>query len=97
VASVSVTIDSDARLPGIVRDLKALGTVEVERGKAIVCAVGGSLNAAGVAGRMFSTLGAHDIPVEMISQASAGVSLTFVVSDRDAERAIRVLHEEYVR
>ena len=97
VVSVSVTIDNDENLEKIVRELSKLGLVVVEHGKAIVCVVGGSVNAAGVAGRMFTVLGENNIPVEMISQAAGGVSITFVVNETDAEKAIKVLHKEYVQ
>lgn len=96
VASVSLTIDKIDHLDDLVRDLEKFGQVEVERGKAIVCAVGGSVNAAGVAGRMFTVLGENKIPVEMISQAAFGISITFVVSEEDAVRALQVLHKEYI-
>jgi aspartate kinase len=97
VASVSLTIDKDEHLEKIVQELKKVGSVEVERDKAIVCAVGGSVNAAGVTGRMFSALSESDIPVEMISQAAGGVSITFVVNEKDAERALKILHKEYIK
>lgn len=96
VAGVSLTIDSEKHLPAIVKDLKEFGSVTVERGKAIVCAVGGSINAAGVAGRMFTALGKRGIPVELISQASSGISMTFVVREHDAEKALKILHKEYI-
>lgn len=96
VAGISLTIDDDKHLTGLVADLERMGNVSVERGKAIVCAVGGSVNAAGVAGRMFTVLGKYDIPVELISQAASGVSITFVVRERDAEKALKVLHKEYI-
>lgn len=97
VASVSFTIDTDERLDKILPGLRKLGQVEVVKGKkAVVCAVGGRVNAAGVAGRMFTALGKAGIPVEMISQAASGISMTFVVNNEDAEGAIRVLHKEYI-
>ena len=97
VASVSLTIDNAENLEIIVRALSTLGYVVIERGKAIVCAVGGSVNAAGVAGRMFTVLGENNIAVEMISQAAGGISITFVVNERDAEKALKVLHKEYIK
>ncbi len=96
VTSVSVTIDDEKNLPKITKALRELGDVSVDRGKAIICAVGGGVNAAGVAGRMFTVLGQNKIAVEMISQASSGVSMTFVVNTRDAEKALKVLHKEYI-
>lgn len=96
VAGVSLTIDSDRHLPHILRDLAKFGDVTVERGKAILCAVGGSENAARVAGKMFTVLGKHGIPVELISRVASGVSTTFVVREQDAENALAVLHKEYI-
>ncbi|MBP7114438.1 MAG: aspartate kinase [Candidatus Peribacteraceae bacterium] len=96
VVSVSLTIDDCEHLDGIVQDLSSLGEVKVVSGKAIICMVGGSINAAGVAGRIFTVLGAHEIPVEMISQAAGGVSMTFVVDEGDTERALHVLHDTFI-
>lgn len=96
VVSVSLTIDNEENITKIVRDLNSLGEVHVVRGKAIICMVGGSINAAGVAGRIFSTLGSHKIPVEMISQAASGVSMTFVVDECDTERSLQILHQTFI-
>ncbi len=96
VVSVSLTIDNTDRLEKIVHDLQLLGEVSIVRGKAILCMVGGSINAAGVAGRIFTELGKHEIPVEMISQAASGVSMTFVVDECDTERALKILHQEFI-
>ncbi len=97
VVSVSLTIDREDYLDEIIPELKKIGEVEVVRNKAVVCAVGGRVNAAGVAGRMFTVLGKAGIAVEMISQAASGISITFVVDDRDAQEAIKVLHREYIK
>jgi aspartate kinase len=96
VVGVSLMIDDDARLQEIVRNLGRFGSVHVERGKAIVCAVGGSVNAAGVAGKMFILLAKNRIPVELISQSASSVSTTFVVREHDADKALRILHRAYI-
>ncbi len=98
VASVSLTIEHNGHLEEIAQELSGIGEVSVEADKAIICAVGGSVNAAGVAGQMFSILGdaGVSISVEMISQAAGGVSITFVVDEKDAEQAVKVLHKEFI-
>ena len=96
VTSVSVTVEDEKNLSKILKELRVLGKVSVERGKAIICAVGGGVNVAGVAGRMFTVLGENKIPVEMISQESSGVSITFVVEEKDAKKTLKVLHKEYI-
>lgn len=97
VSGVSVTIDSVEHIDKLTEALSSLGMVSVEPSKAIVCVVGGSLNAAGIAGKMFTVLGNNGITVEMISQAAGGISLTFVVDEKDAEKALRVLHQTYIQ
>ncbi len=98
VASVSLTIEHGEHLEEIAKELSDIGEVSIEAHKAIVCAVGGSVNAAGVVGQMFSVLGDAGvaISVEMISQAAGGVSITFVVDEKDAEQAVKVLHKAYI-
>jgi len=96
MVSVSVTIDKGEHLDKIVRALRTMAEVTVVRNKAIVCAVGGSVNAAGVVGKMFTILGKKRIRVEMISQAASEVSILFVVDQDDAEETVRILHKEYI-
>ncbi len=98
VASVSLTMENNEHLEEIAQELSDIGEVSIEADKAIICAVGGSVNAAGVVGQMFSVLGEAGvaISVEMISQAAGGVSITFVVDEKDAEQAVKVLHKKYI-
>ena len=95
VVSVSLTVDSDDKISDIAKELEKFGTIEIVGAKAIVCAVGGKSNAAAVASTIFGVLGKHNIPVEMISQASSGISITFVVDNRDAQKAIVLLHKKF--
>ena len=96
VTGVSVTVENEKQLPRIIKEIRTLGDVSIDRRKAIVCAVGGGVNTAGVAGRMFTILGERGISVEMISQESTGVSITFVVAQREAENVLKILHKEYI-
>lgn len=93
--SVSLTVDQTDRLPGAVRDLRALGEVDVEEGYAIVCVVGEALRATpGVAARVFGAL--RGINVALISQGASGINLTFVVGEAFAPSAVRLLHREWL-
>lgn len=64
-----------------------------------VCAVAvvgsGMAGMAGTAGRTFSALGKAGINVMMISQGSSEVNISFVVSQEDGPKAVRVLHDEF--
>ncbi len=81
VASSSAVADgepADGNLERAQRELNALGDVSVRHGMAILSLVGADMKKmTGVAGKMFSTLGEHNINIEMISQ---GMSRLFCFS-----------------
>ena len=90
--SVSLTVDDAESLPAIVAELRPLGTVSVESGRAIVCVVGEGLRTTpGIAARVFATV--SDINVSLISQGASRVNLTFVVDETRVHEAVRRLHE----
>ena len=92
--SVSLSVEDVHSLPGIVEELKAIGTVKVENGYSIVCVVGEGLRAtAGLPARVFGTLG--DVDVAIISQGASSINLTFVVPEDSAVPAVRRLHAEF--
>jgi len=58
--SVSLSLDDDSALPEIVRELEQLGTVRVEKGRAIICVVGEGLRGTpGIAAQVFSRSEEH--------------------------------------
>ena len=90
--SVSLTVDDADLLPEIVAELRPLGTVSVESGRAIVCVVGEGLRTTpGIAARVFATIA--DINVSLISQGASRVNLTFVVDEARVHEAVLRLHE----
>jgi aspartate kinase len=64
-----------------------------------VCAVAvvgaGMAGTPGVAARVFKAMGESGINVLMISQGSSEHNISFVVSEKDAERAVQELHREF--
>ncbi|HEX4998284.1 MAG TPA: aspartate kinase [Terriglobia bacterium] len=63
---------------------------------AIIALVGDGIKGApGVAARAFGTLGAAAINILMIAQGSSELNLSFVVDEKDAPRAVRLLHEAF--
>jgi aspartate kinase len=91
--SVSVTVDDDARLPEIRKELEGFARVDVETGRAIVCLVGENLKfTPGIAARIFRAV--EGLNVLMISQGASRRNVSFVVADEDADSAVRLLHRE---
>lgn len=89
--AVSVTIDSTAELPAIVKELEALGTVDVEGGQTIVSVVGNDL--AGdheVLKKLFHSL--DGIPVRMVSYGGSPHNVSILVAGRDKTRVLQKLN-----
>jgi aspartate kinase len=87
-------VDDTQRLAQVERDLAELGEVKVLREMAIVSLVGrGFLKQPGLAGRIFQVL--REVNVVMISFGASDVNLSFVVSEKDAEKAVRLLHADF--
>ncbi len=92
--SVSLTVEDTGALDAIVADLSGLGTVSLERDRAIVCVVGEGLRATpGIAARVFATV--RDINVSLISQGASRVNLTFVVDEARVREVVCRLHQAF--
>jgi aspartate kinase len=63
---------------------------------AIIALVGeGIKGAPGVAARAFGTLGTASVNIMMIAQGSSELNLSIVVREKDATRAVQLLHEAF--
>ena len=92
--SVSLSLDEANALPAIVEELQQLGTVGIEKGRAIICVVGEGLRGTpGIAGRVFTTI--NDINVSLISQGASSINFTFVIGEERVKEAVIRLHEEF--
>lgn len=73
--------------------LEEIGDVSMLHGMAILSLVGAEMkNMIGIAGRMFSTLGEHNVNIEMISQGASEINISCVIDAREATRAMNILH-----
>ncbi len=94
--SISLTVDNPNGIDNVVNELKEIADVSFEGGKAILCVVGsGMKHVAGISGRTFKVLGDNGINIEMISQGASEINISFVVRNEDADKAVRLLHQEY--
>jgi aspartate kinase len=92
--SVSLSLDDATALPEIVAELQQLGTVRVEKGRAIICVVGEGLRGTpGIAACVFSTI--SDINVTLISQGASSINLTFAIEEERVNEAVSRLHEAF--
>lgn len=83
----------NASLQGAVDDLSKWGDIDLVPGMAIISLVGRQLRSmVGISGRFFSTLGDHGINIEMISQGASEINISCVIEEREANRALNVVH-----
>jgi aspartate kinase len=94
--SVSLTVDSNDKLPLIAADLSQLADVKYEGKKALVCLVGEDIRGqSGMAAQVFSAI--KHINVRMISQGASEINMSFMIEEEDADEAVRSLHAAFFK
>jgi aspartate kinase len=94
--SVSLTVDSNDKLPLIAADLSKLADVKYEGKKALVCLVGEDIRGqSGIAAQVFSAI--RHINVRMISQGASEINMSFMIDEDDADEAVRSLHAAFFK
>lgn len=92
--SVSLTVDSNERIPEIAADMEKLAFVKYSGRKAIVCLVGENIREKpGIAAQVFTAI--SDINVRMISQGASEINITFVIDEDEVPEAVRRLHAHF--
>ncbi|KAF8970456.1 Aspartate/glutamate/uridylate kinase [Flammula alnicola] len=81
-------------LDRLVKELKTNGSVSVHTDMAILSLVGKQMrNMLGIAGRMFTTLAQGNVNIEMISQGASEINISCVIDERDAVKALNLIHQ----
>jgi aspartate kinase len=94
--SVSLTVDSNEKLPLIAADLSKLADVKYEGRKALVCLVGEDIRGhSGIAAQVFSAI--RHVNVRMISQGASEINMSFMIEEDDADEAVRSLHAAFFK
>jgi aspartate kinase len=92
--SVSLTVDSNEKLPVIAADLGQLADVKYEGRKALVCLVGDDIRGRnGMAAQVFNAV--RHINIRMISQGASEINMSFMIDEDDADEAVRSLHAAF--
>jgi aspartate kinase len=94
--SVSLSVDSNDKLPAIAADLSQLADVKYEGRKALVCLVGEDIRGRnGMAAQVFTAI--RHINVRMISQGASEINMSFMIDEDDADEAVRSLHAAFFK
>ena len=75
---------------------KTIETVKIEEKLAIVAVVGeGMRGHPGIAGEIFSALGAVKINIRAIAQGSSERNISFVINEKEVPKAVKSIHDEF--
>jgi aspartate kinase len=92
--SISLTVESNDRLPAICAELSKIADVKLEGNKALICMVGEDIRGQnGISARVFTAI--RHINVRMISQGASEINMSFMIEESDVDEAIRSLHTEF--
>ena len=92
--SVSLTVDSNEKLPAVAADLGRLADVKYEGKKALLCLVGDDIRGhSGIAAQVFTAI--RNINVRMISQGASEINMSFMIEEDQADEAVRSLHAAF--
>lgn len=89
--AVSLTIDFTDNLEPIAEELKAFGSVEVDRDQTIICVVGDfGAEKHGYAAKVLDAI--KHIPIRMISYGGSAYNISLLIKTEDKAEALRSLH-----
>lgn len=90
--AVSVTIDDDAHMPEILKELEAFGTVEIDTNQTIVSIVGNEIaETKDVMKKIFDAL--ELIPVRMVSYGGSKHNVSLLIARADKEITLQLLNK----
>ena len=90
--AVSVTIDSDAHLDEIVKELEPFGTIDIDKDMSIVSIVGNEIaKTEHVLTKLFDSL--SDIPVRMVSYGGSPHNVSLLVPSSSRTQTLQVLNK----
>jgi len=89
--AVSLTIDHEKNLEAIIDELRAFGTVEVDKGQSIICVVGDFLvTHSGIVAKVLNCI--PKIPLRMVSYGGSSNNMSILVASEDKVEALQALH-----
>jgi aspartate kinase len=92
--SISLSVDSNERLPEICEELAKIADVKMEGKKALICMVGEDIRGHnGIAGQVFTAV--SHVNLRMISQGASEINMSFMIDEEDVEEAVRSLHRHF--
>jgi aspartate kinase len=93
--SVSLTVNTEEDLTGLLEDLGRAAAVECRDGKSIISVICDVGRSSSILADCFAALERQGVNVQMISQGASKVNISMICDDSEAERTVRALHQAF--
>ncbi len=94
---LSLTLEHTDQLDQILDKFQIIGRVNIERHKAIVSVVGEKMrNNPDITQHIMSLLRQADIHLDLISQFATQISFMFIIEEKDIDKTVKLLHQEFI-
>nr|MCR4627443.1 aspartate kinase [Treponema sp.] len=93
--SVSLTINSNADISGLLEDLKKVADVQVKTEKAIIAIICDVASTSSILADGFKALNDAGINVQMISQGASKVNISFICDESQSNNVVKILHKAF--
>ncbi len=90
--SVSLTVNGNKDLGGLLEDLGRVAEVRAKKGKAIVTIICDAGHSSSILADVFASLKNEGINVQMISQGASKVNISLLVENSEADKTVQILH-----
>lgn len=90
--SVSLTVNGNKDLGGLLEDLGRVAEVKAKKGKAIVTIICDAGHSSSILADVFASLKNEGINVQMISQGASKVNISLLVENSEADKTVQILH-----
>lgn len=90
--SVSLTVNGNKDLGGLLEDLGRVAEVRAKKGKAIVTIICDAGHSSSILSDVFASLKNEGINVQMISQGASKVNISLLVENSEADKTVQILH-----
>jgi aspartokinase/homoserine dehydrogenase 1 len=72
-------------------------SIKIDNDISLIAVIGaGMLHTPGIAGKVFTTLGANNINVRAIAQGSSELNITIIIERKDCPKAVNVLYDAFI-
>jgi aspartate kinase len=93
--SVSLTVNENEDLAGLLSDVERVAAVECHAGKAIISLICDVRQSSVILANCFSVLADLHINVQMISQGASKVNISLICDNAEADAAVQALHRAF--